>query len=188
VLTIGVSHHERMAVIRRIRRTPALAFGPAEWLPADALDDTYFRVLPSGQSTVTAEEAAMLAAVFAEDGELPARSASDFGNWGCAPRPSCNGVNNRGPTNLQTEGMPMSSDLSAQRWFVSGSALIGCATGYLLAFSRSPVVGVALPLIFGLAGSAGSIYIAKADLTSAKDRCNKAEAASGWPLSNSTCA
>jgi hypothetical protein len=36
-----------MAVIRRIRRTPALAFGPAEWLPADALDDAYFRVLPS---------------------------------------------------------------------------------------------------------------------------------------------
>ena len=28
VLTIGVSHHERMAVIRRIRRTPALSFGP----------------------------------------------------------------------------------------------------------------------------------------------------------------
>jgi hypothetical protein len=66
--------------------------------------------------------------------------------------------------------MPMSSDLSAQRWFVSGSALIGCATGYLLAFSRSPVVGVALPLIFGLAGSAGGIYIAKADLTSEKGR------------------
>jgi hypothetical protein len=38
VLTIGVSHHEGMAVIRRIRRTPALSFGPAEWLPADALD------------------------------------------------------------------------------------------------------------------------------------------------------
>jgi hypothetical protein len=65
-----------MAVIRRIRRTPALAFGPAEWLPAHALDDTYFRVLPSGQSTVTAEEAAMLAALFAEDGELPARPAA----------------------------------------------------------------------------------------------------------------
>jgi hypothetical protein len=38
VLTIGVSHHERMAVIRRIRRMPALSFGPPEWLPADALD------------------------------------------------------------------------------------------------------------------------------------------------------
>jgi hypothetical protein len=27
VLTIGVSHHERMAVIRRVRRMPALSFG-----------------------------------------------------------------------------------------------------------------------------------------------------------------
>jgi hypothetical protein len=44
------------------------------WLAADALDDTYFRVLPSGQSTVTAEEAAT-AALFAENGELPARPA-----------------------------------------------------------------------------------------------------------------
>jgi hypothetical protein len=71
VLTIGVSQHERMAVIRRIRRTPAISFSPGEWLPADALDDAYFRLLPSGQTTVTAEEAAMLAAVFAKDGELP---------------------------------------------------------------------------------------------------------------------
>jgi hypothetical protein len=61
--------------IRRIRRTPALSFGPPEWLPADALDDAYFRLLPSGQNTVTPEEAAVLAAVFAEDGELPARPA-----------------------------------------------------------------------------------------------------------------
>jgi hypothetical protein len=76
VLTIGVSHHERMAVIRRIRRAPSLSFGPPEWLPAEALDDAYFRLLPSGQSTVTPEEAAVLATVFAEDGELPARPAS----------------------------------------------------------------------------------------------------------------
>jgi hypothetical protein len=75
VLTIGVSRNDRMAVIRRIRHKPALSFGPAEWLAADALDDTYFRLLPSGQSTVTVEEAAMLAAVFSADGELPARPA-----------------------------------------------------------------------------------------------------------------
>jgi hypothetical protein len=56
-------------------RRRRLSFGPPEWLAAYALDDTYFRLLPSGQSTVTAEEAAMLAAVFAEDGELPARPA-----------------------------------------------------------------------------------------------------------------
>ena len=61
-----------MAVIRRIRRTPTLTFAPPEWLPADTLDETYFRLLPSGQSTVTPEEAAVLATVFAE---LPARPA-----------------------------------------------------------------------------------------------------------------
>ena len=42
-------------MIRRIRRTTALSFGPPEWPPADALDDAYFRLQPSGQSTVTAE-------------------------------------------------------------------------------------------------------------------------------------
>jgi hypothetical protein len=73
VLTVGVTHHERVAVIRRIRRTPALSFAPAEWLPSDALDDTYFRLLPTGENSVTPEEAAMLAAVFGEDGEIPAR-------------------------------------------------------------------------------------------------------------------
>jgi hypothetical protein len=29
-----------------VRRTPALSFGPPEWLPADALDDAYFRYYP----------------------------------------------------------------------------------------------------------------------------------------------
>ncbi len=52
------------------------------------VDDTYFRLLPSGQTTVTVEEGAMLAAVFAEDGELLARPASGFGNLGCPRQPS----------------------------------------------------------------------------------------------------
>jgi hypothetical protein len=73
VLTIGVSRHERLGVIRRVRKTPGVAFAPPEWLPADALDENYFRLLPYGQSIVTTEEATMLAAVFGEDGELPAR-------------------------------------------------------------------------------------------------------------------
>src|ERR1700687_915567 len=38
---------------------------------------------PSGQTAVTAEEAAMLAAVFAEDGELPARPAG-ISRWSLA--------------------------------------------------------------------------------------------------------
>jgi hypothetical protein len=88
VLAVGVTHHDRMALIRRIRRTPALSFGPPEWLAADALDDTYFRLLPSGQSTVSAEEAAMLAAVFGKDGELPARPAGASRRSGSFREPS----------------------------------------------------------------------------------------------------
>jgi hypothetical protein len=44
------------------------------------VDDACFRLLPSGQSTLTAEEAAMLAAVFAEHGELPARQHTEKRN------------------------------------------------------------------------------------------------------------
>jgi len=76
VLTIGVSRHERLGVIRRVRKTPGVEFAPPEWLPADALDENYFRLLPYGQSIVTTEEATMLAAVFGEDGEVPARPLS----------------------------------------------------------------------------------------------------------------
>jgi hypothetical protein len=65
-------HNLRVVVLVQCHRPlpvfdHALSFGPPEWLPANALDETYFRLLPSGQSTVTAEEAAMLAAVFGED-------------------------------------------------------------------------------------------------------------------------
>ena len=80
VMAIGVSHHERLGLIRRIQRTPSLAFTQAEWLPADMIDETYFRLLPSGASTVTPEEAVMLAGVFGErrrvagaDGLTPGR-------------------------------------------------------------------------------------------------------------------
>ena len=76
VLAIGVSRTQRLGVIRRIRRTPGLVLMPLEWLRADALDENYFRLLPSGQNNVTAEEAAALAAMFGEDGELPARRLS----------------------------------------------------------------------------------------------------------------
>jgi hypothetical protein len=71
VLTIGVSRCERLGVIRRVRRTPAVRFGPPEWLAADALDETYFRLSPAG--AIRAEEAAMLTTVFGDNGEAPAR-------------------------------------------------------------------------------------------------------------------
>jgi hypothetical protein len=73
ILAVGVSRRERLGVIRRIRRTPSLSFGPAEWLPAGSIDETYFRLLPTGKITVTAQEAAILTKIFADDGELPAR-------------------------------------------------------------------------------------------------------------------
>lgn len=37
--------NERLGVIRR---TPAVALAPPEWLGADPLDETYFRLLPTG--------------------------------------------------------------------------------------------------------------------------------------------
>jgi hypothetical protein len=77
VLAIGVSRTERLGVLRRIHRTPGLVFMPPEWLRADSIDENYFRLLPSGHSTVTDEEAAMLASVFGENGELPAKRL----NW-----------------------------------------------------------------------------------------------------------
>jgi hypothetical protein len=76
VETIGVSHRERLGVIRRIRRTPGLVFMPLEWLGPESLDESYFRLLPTGTGELTAEEVEMLAAVFGEDGEIPARRLS----------------------------------------------------------------------------------------------------------------
>jgi hypothetical protein len=73
VLTVGVSPRERLGVIRRIRRTPGPNFAAPEWLAADAIDETYFRLLPADVSIIRAEEAVMLATVFAENGEIPAR-------------------------------------------------------------------------------------------------------------------
>jgi hypothetical protein len=51
-------------------------------------------------------------------------------------------------------------------WFIVGMFLLAVATSLLVALSRSPVVAIVLPLIFGLAGSAGGIYIATGDISS----------------------
>jgi hypothetical protein len=55
-------------------------------------------------------------------------------------------------------------------WFIFGLAWIGVLTGYLLDMSRSPVVGIALPLIFGLAGGVGGLYITRAELGTEQGR------------------
>jgi hypothetical protein len=73
VMAIGVSHTERLGVIRRIRRTPGgPVLLPSEWLTADQIDADYFTLLPTGESTVTAEEVKMLKTMFGENGEMPA--------------------------------------------------------------------------------------------------------------------
>jgi hypothetical protein len=74
VVAIGVSHRERLGVMRRIRRKPGLVFMPPEWLRPESLDESYFRLLPSDQSAITNEEAAMLASMFGYNGELPAQA------------------------------------------------------------------------------------------------------------------
>ena len=42
----------------------------------DQVDETYFRLLPSGTSEITAEEAHELAVIFGKDGELAAELLS----------------------------------------------------------------------------------------------------------------
>ncbi len=73
LFAIGVTRTERLAVMRRIRRRKGeIALGPLEWLGADAIDGTFFTLLPARTETVTAEEVRMLDQIFGEDGETPA--------------------------------------------------------------------------------------------------------------------
>jgi hypothetical protein len=66
----------RVSQIRRIRRTPGLVFMAPEWLRPESIDEQYFCLLPAVQAAVTDEDVAMLAIVFGEEGELPARHLS----------------------------------------------------------------------------------------------------------------
>lgn len=76
VLCVGVSRLERLCVIQRIHRGDSVHFGPHEWLDEEQIDDVYFQLLPTGMSEISAEEAAELAAIFGEDGELAAERLS----------------------------------------------------------------------------------------------------------------
>lgn len=53
---------------------------------------------------------------------------------------------------------------SALRWYLSGFSLLGCAVGYFAGSSQSPVIGTLLPLLFGLIGGAGGLYLTRAEL------------------------
>jgi hypothetical protein len=49
--------------------------------------------------------------------------------------------------------------------YVFAMAVVGLGVGYFVALSRSPVVGVLLPLLFTLIAGAGGIYVAREDLS-----------------------
>jgi hypothetical protein len=69
---IGVSHQERLAVLQRIKRGDAVGFSEPMWLAPHHVDDRYFKMLPRGETEITAEESAALTRVFGKNGELPA--------------------------------------------------------------------------------------------------------------------
>jgi len=72
LLAVGVSHHERLAAIQRIRRGDALSFGEAQWLQPHQVDGAYFRMLPTGATEFSSQETAELARIFGKNGELRA--------------------------------------------------------------------------------------------------------------------
>jgi hypothetical protein len=72
LLVIGVSHHERLAALQRIRRGEVVGFSDPMWLAPHHVDENYFAMLPAGRTEVTAEEAHELARIFGEDGEMAA--------------------------------------------------------------------------------------------------------------------
>jgi hypothetical protein len=76
LLVVGVSHHERLAAVQRLRRADVRAFVELEWLGPEQVDYTYFKLLPTGRSEITFEEIAELAIIFGPDGEMAAERLS----------------------------------------------------------------------------------------------------------------
>ena len=73
---IGVSRHERLAVLQRIKRGDPVTFSEPMWLAKHHVDDRYFDLLPRGETEISAEEAAELARIFGRNGDLPAERLS----------------------------------------------------------------------------------------------------------------
>jgi hypothetical protein len=72
LLAVGVSYHERLAAMQRLRRADVVGFGEVEWLTNEQVEEAHFKLLPTGSSEITAEEAHELAVIFGKDGELAA--------------------------------------------------------------------------------------------------------------------
>jgi hypothetical protein len=76
LLVVGISYHERLAVMQRLRRASVVTFAEVEWLTNEQVEEAYFKLLPTGRSEITAEEAHELAVIFGKDGELAAERLS----------------------------------------------------------------------------------------------------------------
>jgi hypothetical protein len=76
LLAVGASHHERKVVMQRIRRVPTVAFDAPDWIDPQQVDETYFKILPTGRSEISVEEAHELAVIFGKNGELAAERLS----------------------------------------------------------------------------------------------------------------
>ena len=76
LLAVGVSRHERLAVLQRIQRGDAVSFSEPMWLAPHHVDDQYFAMLPAGTAELSSEEVDELAEVFGKNGELRAERLS----------------------------------------------------------------------------------------------------------------
>ena len=76
LFAVGVSYHERLGVMQRLRRGEALVFLEPEWLQPFHVDDHYSKLLPLPGTAISASEAAELARLFAKDGALRATRVS----------------------------------------------------------------------------------------------------------------
>lgn len=72
---VAISHvrGERLVFMQRIGREPALSFGGLECVKPRDIDPCYWRLLPGREDNVASDEAAALAEIFSEDGEVPAQ-------------------------------------------------------------------------------------------------------------------
>jgi hypothetical protein len=68
-----VGHVDMIDIRSGVRDAANCSFAPKEWLVADALGDPLLRLLPADVNVMLADEAAMLATVLGEDGEVLAR-------------------------------------------------------------------------------------------------------------------
>jgi hypothetical protein len=76
IMAVGVSRHEGVGLVQRIRRRDPLTLTSPEWLTSERIDERYSSLLPSRKSEITADEIAELSAVFGEDGEMAAERLS----------------------------------------------------------------------------------------------------------------